>query len=346
MPEIRIVHHAHGVSHRGVDGALNRRGHTHTMTTKVEHVRVASTRRRHRVLGPQGLGPYALVLPALVALGVFTYIPLIKSIVLSLTDSSLLRPASGGYVGLTNYTAALTSADFWRVFLQTLLWTGASVIGAVIVGVGAALLLHSARRGRSIFRGFLLLPWIAPPVTSAYMWTYLYRDSGPLPAIVQGLGFTPVPIDFLNDIQISFLGASLPLWSVIQVGIWAGFPFIFLFALAALSSVSQEVRDAAAIDGASGLRIFWHITLPLIAPLVETSAILLALFRLGGVDLPFLLTQGGPGNASNVLGVLIYNTAFQSFLEGQAAALGVILFVLTLPLSVMYVRRSTRQIFG
>ena len=346
MPEIRIIHHVHGVSHRGVDGALNRRGHTHTMTTKVEHVRVASTRRRHRVLGPQGLGPYALVLPALVALVAFTYVPLAKSIALSLTDSSLLRPDSGKLVGFANYSDTLTSASFWQVFEQTLLWTGVSVGGAVVVGVAAALLLHGARRGRPLFRGVLLLPWIAPPVTSAYMWAYLYRDSGPLAPIVQSLSGSPTPIDFLNDVQVSFLGATLPLWSVIQVGIWAGFPFIFLFALAALSSVSQEVRDAAAIDGASGLRIFWHITLPLIAPLVETSAILLALFRLGGVDLPFLLTQGGPGNASNVLGVLIYNTAFQSFLEGQAAALGVILFVLTLPLSVMYVRRSTRQIFG
>jgi multiple sugar transport system permease protein len=316
------------------------------MTTQVERVHVVSARRRHRVPRPQQLWPYALVLPALVALGVFTYVPLIKSIVLSVTDSSLLRPTSGNYVGLTNYTSVLTSASFWQVFAQTLLWTGASVIGAVIVGVGAALLLHGPRRGRGLFRGWLLLPWIAPPVTSAYMWQYLYHDSGPLPAIVQGVGWTPQPIDFLNDVQISFLGASLPLWSVIQVGIWAGFPFIFLFALAALSAVSQELRDAAAIDGASNLRVFWHITLPLIAPLVETSAILLALFRLGGVDLPFLLTEGGPDNASNVLGVLIYNTAFQTFLEGQAAALGVILFILTLPLSVMYVRRATRQIFG
>jgi len=316
------------------------------MTTKVEHVRVASTRRRHRVLGPQGLGPYALVLPLLVAIAAFTYVPLMKSIALSLTDSSLLRPNSGNFVGLANYSNALTTASLWQVFAQTLLWTGVSVSGAVVVGVAAALLLHSARRGRSLFRGVLLLPWIAPPVTSAYMWAYLYHDSGPIAPLVQSLTHSSTPIDFLNDVQISFLGAALPLWSVIQVGIWAGFPFIFLFALAALSSLSQEVRDAAAIDGASGLRIFWHITLPLIAPLVETSAILLALVRLGGVDLPFLLTQGGPGNASNVLGVLIYNTAFQSFLEGQAAALGVILFILMLPLSVMYVRRSTRQIFG
>lgn len=316
------------------------------MTTQVELVPVVSAQGRRRVPRLRGLWPYALVLPALVALSVFTYVPLIKSIVLSLTDSSLLRPTSGNYVGLTNYTTVLTSTSFWQIFAQTLLWTGTSVVGAVIVGVGAALLLHGSRRGRGIFRGWLLLPWIAPPVTSAYMWSYLYHDSGPLPAIVQSVGLTPQPIDFLNDVQISFLGAALPLWSVIQVGIWAGFPFIFLFALAALSAVSQELRDAAAIDGASSLRVFWHITLPLIAPLVETSAILLALFRLGGVDLPFLLTEGGPDNASNVLGVLIYNTAFQSFLEGQAAALGVILFILTLPLSVMYVRRATRQIFG
>ena len=309
-------------------------------------MRMATSRRHHSRLGPYGLGPYALVLPVLVALAVFTYVPLVKSITLSVTDSSLLQPNSGNWIGLTNYTDTLTSQTFWQVFVQTLVWTGVSVAGAVVLGVAAALLLQGARRGRGPIRGLLLLPWIAPPVASAYMWSYLYRDSGPLSPIAQSLGLSSIPIDFLNDVHISFLSFTLPLWSVIQVGIWSGFPFIFLFALAALSSISQEVLEAAAIDGATGPRVFWHITLPLIAPLVETSALLLALFRMGGVDLPFLLTQGGPRNASNVLGVLIYNTAFQSFQEGQAAALGVILFILTLPLSVLYVRRSTRQLFG
>jgi len=280
------------------------------------------------------------------ALIAFTYVPIGKSIILSLTDSSLLRPDSGKFVGLVNYTDYLGSTTFWQIFVQTVVWSVVSVFGAVVVGVAAALLLYGARRGRSVLRGLLLLPWITPPVISAYVWAYLYRDSGPLDPIAQRLGLISRPVDFLSDLSASFLGFALPLWSVVQVGIWSGFPFIFLFTLAALSSVPKELQEAAAIDGASGVRIFWHITLPLIAPLVETSAILLALFRMGGVDLPFLLTQGGPNNASNVLGVFIYNTAFQSFLVGQAAALGVILFILTLPLSVMYVRRSTRQLFG
>jgi ABC-type sugar transport system permease subunit len=131
---------------------------------------------------------------------------------------------------------------------------------------------------------------------------------------------------------------------VIVVGIWAGFPFILLAATAGLATIPAEIYEAASLDGATPFQSFRLVTLPLLAPVLETSVLLQLLFRFGGVDFPFLLTRGGPGDASNVFGVLIYNLGFTQFSLGPAAAMGVLLFVLVFPLAVLYVRRARRQL--
>ena len=153
-------------------------------------------------------------------------------------------------------------------------------------------------------------------------------------------------IYFVGDTLSRPLGVALPMWSLIQVGVWSGFPFFFLMVAAALTSVPIELLEAAAIDGASEWRAFRSITFPLIAPVVEIAAFLELLFRIGGLDLPFLLTGGGPLNKSNVWGVYIYQVGFERFEVGYGSALGVMLFVLAAPFSIWYVRRARTQLKG
>jgi multiple sugar transport system permease protein len=294
--------------------------------------------------------PLALVAPVVLILLLFMYVPILHAAGLSLTDASLLRPGSD-FVGLDNFIRIATSSEFWGIAGQTVLWAVATVAGSAVLGVSAAVLLTGSRRGRplrgrAILGGLLLVPFVAPPVVSAYVWTYLYSGSGPLNGVLASMGLIAAPVYFLGDAVSRILGVALPLWSLIQVGIWSGFPFFFLMSAAALTSVPVELHEAAAIDGATGWRAFWSISLPLIAPVLEVTIFLELLFRLGGLDLPFLLTGGGPLGATNVWGVFIYQVGFARFDIGYGAALGIALFLVSVPFSLWYVRRSRRQLAG
>jgi multiple sugar transport system permease protein len=299
---------------------------------------VASVLQRHRTT----LLAYVLIAPLVLGLLAFVYYPLARSVGLSLTDGTLLQP-DGDYVGLQQYGDVLGSDRFWPILYQTLVYTVVSVLGSVVVGVLAAVWLRQSSRLTAPIRAVMLIPWIAPPIVTAFVWAYLYRDTGPLPQLLAAVGLASErPVDFLAD-RSAVAGISVAMLAVIQVGVWNGFPFVFLFTLAALSTIPDDVYEAARLDGARGPAIFWTITLPLIAPVVETTALLLALIRFGGVDLPFLLTGGGPGDATTVFGVLIYNTAFSSLDTSAAAALGLTVFILMLPVSILYVVRVWRQ---
>jgi len=291
-----------------------------------------------------------LVTPVVVILLLCMYAPILDAVRLSLTDSSLLRPGQAVSVGLANYVKIATSKEFWTIAGQTVLWAVASVAGAAVFGVLVAVLLTSHRRGlplrgRAIIGGLLLAPFVAPPVVSAYTWIYLYSGSGPINGLLHTLGVAE-PIYFLGDTATKILGVALPLWSMIQVGVWSGFPFFFLMTAAALTSIPIQLHEAAAIDGASAWRTFRSITLPLIAPVLEVTIFLELLFRLGGLDLPFLLTGGGPLNATNVWGVYIYQVGFARLETGYGAALGVVLFLICAPFAIWYVRRSRHQLAG
>jgi multiple sugar transport system permease protein len=293
--------------------------------------------------------PIGLVTPVVAILVLLMYVPILDAARLSLTNSSLLRPGYR-FVGLDNYIKALTSSEFWSIAGQTALWAATTVGGAAILGVGGAVLLTGNRhgrplRGRALLSGLLLVPFVAPPVVSAYIWNYLYAGAGPINGLLTIFGLRD-PIYFLSDLVSRPLGVALPMWSLVQVGIWSGFPFFFLMAAAALTSVPIELHEAAAIDGATGWRAFRSITLPLIAPVIEITIFLELLFRLGGLDLPILLTGGGPLNASNVWGVFIYQVAFARFDVGYGAGLGIVLFLIGAPFSIWYVRRARRQLAG
>jgi multiple sugar transport system permease protein len=300
--------------------------------------RAVSASQRHR----KTLLAYALIAPLAIGLLGFVYYPLLSSIGLSLTDGTLLEPR-GSYVGLEQYGDVLGSERFWPILYQTVVYTGVSVLGSVVVGVLAAVWLKQSHRFTGPIRAIMLVPWVAPPIVTAFVWAYLYRDTGPIPQLLATVGLAgDRPVDFLTD-RSAVAGITVAMLAVIQVGIWNGFPFVFLFSLAALSTIPEEVYEAARLDGAGPVAMFRSITLPLIAPVVETTALLLVLIRFGGVDLPFLLTGGGPGDTTMVFGVLIYNTAFSSLDTSAAAALGMTVFMLMLPVSILYVVRVFRQ---
>jgi multiple sugar transport system permease protein len=296
------------------------------------------------------LWPYLLVAPAVVATVISTYGPLFGNAFVSLSAYNLRLPQSRStYVGVDNYLALLGATKTWQIVGQTLVYAFAATLLGVVLALAVAVLLRPPLRGRplrgrALVLAIVLLPWIMPPVVSAFIWKYLYDPFGPINGVLVSAGIIERPITFLTDVTTSIGPIALPMMALIQVGIWATFPFLFVFTNAAMSSIPRDLYEAAELEGASNWQAFRKITMPLIAPVVEAAVFLIVVIRFGAADLPLLLTNGAPLDKTNTLGVLTYQTAFASLQVGKAAAIGMLLLLITLPFAILYIRRSQRQI--
>lgn len=292
------------------------------------------------------LFPYLLVLPLILAVLLVNVYPVLAALQLSLVDYNLML-GEQTFVGLENYAAALQDSVFWQVFANTLVWTVGSIAIASPLGLAAALLLHQPIRGRGLFRALVLVPWVTPPVVVAFMWTFLVSDTfSPISAVLQGMGLITRPIPFLGGIEIGVGPLTLPMMTVMAINIWGGFPFLMVVFLAGLQSIPDDLYEAARIDGAGAWERFRNVTLPLLWPLVEITILLDAIWQFGRFNLNYLMTGGGPFNATNILAVYIFQNAFQLFRFGYGAAVGVMMFGVMLPAAIIYVVAARRRILA
>jgi multiple sugar transport system permease protein len=207
------------------------------------------------------------------------------------------------------------------------------------LGLLAAVLLNQKLRGKGIYRALILVPWIIPPVVAYISWQWMLNDqSGAINLALMRLGLTnPIdPIIWLAD-------PNLAMVSIVTVGSWSRFPFMMITMLAALSAISDEVLEAAALDGANRWQRFRDITLPLILPVSVIATLLQAIWTFNDFALPFVLTGGGPANATTTLVLLAYKEAFRQFNIGYGTSLAVISMVLMLALGTVYLRLQSRQ---
>ncbi|MEU8659274.1 carbohydrate ABC transporter permease [Actinoplanes philippinensis] len=265
-----------------------------------------------------------LVAPSLALLVLINAYPLVYAAVQSVRDGTLIDP--GDFVGLDNYRDTLTSPAFWRSVRFTLIFTAVGVFGSWLGGLGLALLLRTRIPGRTVFKTLLLLPWVVPVVVSSTAWNWLVATpQSLLPTLVHALGLgTPL---FLAD----------PVWARITVcvfKVWISVPFMMMMISAALTGVDRAVYEAADVDGATRWQQFTHITLPMIARSTYISWILMTIFCVNDFPTIYLLTGGGPVDATTSLVVLSYRTVFQNFQVGPGVAIA---FVMTLSLVVVSV---------
>lgn len=252
-----------------------------------------------------------LVAPSVLLLVLINAYPFIYAAFQSVHDGSLID--SGKYVGFSNYSTTIHNDAFWQAARFTLLFTVVGVFGSWAVGLGMALLLRSDIPFKGVLKVLLLLPWVVPIVVSATSINYLVATAdSPMPKLFHALGLgSPL---FLAD----------PTWAKVVVCIykvWVSFPFMMLMSSAALSSVDDTVYEAAKIDGAGGVKSFIYITLPMIARPTYISWILMTIFCVNDFPTIYLLTGGGPVNATATLIVLAFQTVFQSFRTGPGTAI-------------------------
>lgn len=294
--------------------------------------RIISRRHRDRIITIQ------FILPSIVIMSVFILFPIFKSIVMAfqewrLTSASTSHP----FEGLDNIREVITLQHFPTMMKNTLIYTFFSVIGKMVIGLGVAVLLNREFVGRSFVRGLMLIPWAMPVVVVTNVFRIaLDPDYGLLNVLLSSLPFVYGPIEFFSN-------KILALGTVITIGIWKNFPFVALMLLAILQSVPQDYYDAASIDGANFISQFRHITWPLIKPIWNTLMILQILWTIKEFELIFLITQGGPSNGTNIIGIDIYLNAFRFYKVGVANAEGLLLLVFCLIFATVYFRNLNKE---
>ena len=278
---------------------------------------------------------YLYVAPAIIVMLFVIGYPLVYTIFRSFffTDS---RDPNWTFVGIENYVDILTSRLFWQVTWNTVVWTVGSTLLAVVFGFAAAMVLHREFMGRGLLRAILLIPWVISAVAAAYIWKWLlHSDYGLVGSQLQAWGLIDRQFVVLDD-------KSRVLGALVIVNVWKEFPFVMIMVMAGLQTVPQQLLRAARVDGASTWSQFRHITLPHLQGVLLITTLLLAVTNLNSFTLPYLMTGGGPANASQIWITEIYKISFGAGLRyGEASAYSVILFLIMAVLGYFYVRALT-----
>jgi len=280
---------------------------------------------------------YWLIAPSLLFLLVIEFVPLVTGLKESLYYHNRVQPWLTHFVGFDNFVQAFGDYDV-RLALKTSVIMVVGIVGlSYLLGLLAGILLNQKMRMRGVYRALILIPWVVPFVVSFISWSWMLNDqSGAIDHVLLSLHIIKTPILWLAD-------PNLALLSVIVVGVWQQFPFLMITVLAALSGISDDVNEAASIDGASRLQTFRFITLPLILPVSIVAILLQAIWTFNNFGLPFVLTGGGPANATTPLILLAYKEAFQHFDIGYGTTLAVISMGLMLSLGAVYLRVQAKQ---
>ena len=280
---------------------------------------------------------YVYVLPAIAVMVLVIGYPIVYTIWLSFHDTEV-RTGVNVWNGLGSYREVLTSPriDFWNTTWNTFVWTVGSTGGAFILGFAAALVLHTQFIGRGILRAILLIPYVVSAVAAAYVWKWmLHSDYGLISGMLKDWGVIDENLVLLDNKD-----RVLP--TVIVVNIWKEFSFVMIMMIAGLQTVPEQLLRAARVDGASTWKQFTHVTVPHLKNVILITTLLLFVANLNSFTLVFLMTGGGPANASQLWITQIYNIAFRSQEHGLASAYSVILFLVMLASGWYYVRILTQ----
>lgn len=292
--------------------------------------------RFSRVVLDGPLFPFLMILPALIVLGLVIGLPILEALRLSFDTIALRRPAMAGTYGFHNYVKLFTDPKAYSALWLSCLYMAGTVVGSIVLALTAALLTRRVVRFSGLTRLIFLLPWTVPAVVTALVWGVMYDGN---------FGVINRLIDF-----IPFIGGhnwlverqtALPALIVAQV--WNEFPMAYVFFLAGLKAIPDELYEAAAIDRANALQQFLFITLPQLRYIMAVIVILVMIMGFKSFPIIYILTGGGPAGATETLTILTYNTAFRSLDFSYAATLGILAVLASILLVLGYLRLLPRS---
>jgi multiple sugar transport system permease protein len=271
---------------------------------------------------------------AWVLLAVTVLIPIFYGIYISFLDIKLSSFLPPQFVGFDNYVAAFKAPETWATLKITLVMMVVGMLVQIPLGMALALVLHRNLKGSKIFSSILITPMLLTPVAVGLTFRFMFDTD---------LGIINWVLGFVGVENINWLGQqSTGIFAIILVDSWQSVPFVMLLLVAALGSISPQLYEAASIDGATARQTFLKITLPLITPTLLVVVMIKIMDFLKLFDTLFMLTRGGPGNETTTLGLWTYKTGFVFLEFSRAAALGVLIMIITAPVYFLW-RRSTKE---
>jgi len=285
--------------------------------------------------------PYWLMAPSLVLLALIVFLPMVFAFYISFTglnQNTIGDWAHAPFVGLKHYVDGLSpkgplAESFYTSIKASVVFSVATTVLILPLGVGAALLFHSRLRGRAFFRAVVLLPYILPTFVNGILWRLVFMNGS-------GAADQLLAASHLGSRETFWLIGPRSLWALILADVWASWPFIYLMALAALQTIPGDLYDAATIDGASAIRAFRYLTLPLIMPTLGLAIALSTINHFNNFALPYVMFGPTPPDEVNVLPLNIYVNSFITFNFGLGAAMSVVALVIMLTPAVLYLRAA------
>ncbi len=298
---------------------------------------VADRRRpvpRQRVLEDERWLALALLTPTAVLLGLFIAYPFVEGVYLALSSAKVGDP--GHFVGLQNFVKLWNDDIFWTAVWNTFWYTGVTTIFKLALGLWLAMLLNRHFRGKALVRAFILLPFIIPTVLSTFAWKWMFDPTfSVINWTLFHLGFIKARINWLGD-------PNLAMASIIIVNIWRGVPFFAISLLAGLQTISPELNEAAAIDGARAWNRFWYVTWPLLLPVTMVVMLFSVIQTFADFQLVYVMTGGGPANATHLFATYAYQIGIGTGLLSQGAAVSLAMFpflFVIVVVQLLYIRR-------
>lgn len=295
----------------------------------------ASSRRHRR---REGLAKAMFLVPAAIFIALYFGYPIVKNVVMSFQEYNTRTFFTGEapWVGWGNYSTVVNSQLFWPAMRNTALFTLGSIIGQFIIGMGLALFFQRRFPLSGFLRAMLLLPWLLPLIVGSASWrSILDQDGGVLNTLLRAVGLDGVP--WLTSPDVALI-------AVILVNIWVGVPFNVTLLYGGLQEIPTELYEAGSLDGATGWKAFWHITVPNLRPVISVVLVLGVVYTLKVLDIILGLTDGGPANATQTIAVRSYQTSFIDFDFGIGAAYSNILIVISLVFAAIYLRTNRKAV--
>lgn len=277
---------------------------------------------------------YIINAPLIIYLACVLLGPILWGIWMSFTNKTIGGEAT--FIGIQNYIDLLSDKEYRRSILNTLVFTGISIVGKCFFGILMALALNIKFKGRNIVRALLMIPWTLPNIVAVLNWRWIFNSTGGI------ANHLLKSLHIIDKDLIWFGSAGLAMATVIIANIWRGTPFFGVSILAKLQTISKDGYEAAAIDGANMWQRFRYITLPEIKDVILLSTLMSTIWTLNEFESIWLLTGGGPNGSTEVMNVFSYQTAMKSMMLGK----GIAVSILAMPVLILLISLLTRKMIG
>ena len=289
-----------------------------------------------KIINKKKLSPYGLIIPVVIFMIIFYGYPLLLTFKYSFQEVSLIG-SENNFVGFRNYIRVLTDEKFYNTLILTFKWAVLTIVIKIVIGFIMALLLNAELYFKKALRFLVLIPWAIPQVVVAILWTWILDGQyGYLNYYLQKFGFVEEAIRWLSDPNLALISTSI-------VDAWIGIPLITMIFLSGLSSIPDSLYEAAMVDGANLFQRFRYITLPAMKKVFLIALTLTTIWTFNSFNVIYVLTGGGPMDATETMMIKIYHEAFGKYNLGMSSTLSIIVFIILTILSILYWKQINRD---